>query len=291
MALNGYFERVAEAASFLRKEGCGKPQLVLVLSGGLNFPVEAFKECVIVKGEQIPNFPLAKAEGHSGVLIFGKWNNFPLVVLKGRYHYYEGHSPQDVVFPYFVLSELGAKFLVTTNAVGGIRTDLKPGDMLIIEDHINMMGTSPLIGLTVQTSKDQFPSMQKAYDPELIALAEKIAKNQKLKLKKGVFAGVPGPNYETPAEIRAFRKLGVDCVGMSTVLEVIASRYLKMRVLTLSIIANVAADRHKGEMKHAEVLQAMKTAEKKVGKLLQGVVNAIATQKVPGTFGKVPGTF
>ena len=120
MPLNGYFEKVAEAAQFLRKEGCVAPRLALVLSGGLNFPVEDLKECAIVKGRQIPNFPLAKAEGHSGVLIFGKWDNFPIVVLKGRYHYYEGHSPQDVVFPYFVLSQLGAKFLVTTNAVGGI---------------------------------------------------------------------------------------------------------------------------------------------------------------------------
>ncbi|MBI5299140.1 MAG: purine-nucleoside phosphorylase, partial [Deltaproteobacteria bacterium] len=188
-------------------------------------------------------------------------------------------TPQEVVFPYFVLKELGAKLLVTTNAVGGIRKDLDAGDIMVVEDQINMMGTSPLIGLTVQRSENQFLSMQKAFDPELIALTSLVAKKQKIKLKKGVFLGTTGPNYETPAEIKAFRNLGADSIGMSTIFEVITARFLNLRVLALNIITNPSADRHTGEMKHAEVLSAMQKAEAKVLKLLEGIFNQLC-QKI-----------
>ena len=274
--MSGYFEKVSEAAEFLKGKTKEKPRLILVLSGGLDAFVKGLDPSQCFRSTEIPHFPKARAEGHSGELIFGRWNNLPIVVLKGRTHFYEGLSPQEVIFPYFVLHKLGAEILITTNAVGGVRADLKPGDLLLVEDHINLMGTNPLIGLSVQSKQDQFPSMQKAYDPELIKLMQKAAKKEKINLKQGVYLASPGPSYETPAEIRAFRTLGADTVGMSTVFEVIAARFLKMRVLTLNIITNPSADRHDGNMEHAEVLEAMKKAEDKVGSLLTGVLGALA---------------
>lgn len=274
--LNDYFQSVSEAVEFLKRNVAIKPKLLLVLSGGLGDFAKELKNTKSFKASDIPHFPRLRAEGHAGEVIFGDWGDLPIAVLKGRSHYYEGLSPQEVVFPYFVLAELRSVFVVTTNAVGGIHPGLRVGDIMAVTDQINMMGTNPLIGLSVQRPTNQFPSMQKAFDPALIALTEKVARRRKVKLKKGVFLGTPGPSYETPAEIRAFRKLGADAVGMSSVFEVIACRFLKMRVLTLNVITNLSADRHRGGMSHAEVLGAMKRAEKEVLKLLEGVVAEIA---------------
>jgi len=276
MALENYFEEVAEAASFLKKQIEELPKLVVVLSGGLDAFVKGVQKSQSILSTDIPHFPKAKAEGHKGELIFGLWENLPIVCLKGRFHFYEGLSPQEVVFPYFVLGEMGVQFLVTTNAVGGVRMDLNTGDIMLVTDHINMMGTNPLIGLSVQRSTDQFPSMQEAYDPQLNSITEEVAKANNLELKKGVYLANPGPTYETPAEVKAFRGLGADSVGMSTVFSVIAAKYLKMRTLTLNIITNPSADRHTGQMKHDEVLEAMRKAQDKVVTLLKGVVSAVA---------------
>ncbi|MDO8526174.1 MAG: purine-nucleoside phosphorylase [Deltaproteobacteria bacterium] len=276
MIYDRYFERVNEAATFLKGKVKESPKLILVLSGGLSHLVHDLTDTHIFKSSEIPHFPKARVEGHAGELIFGRYKNSPVVVLKGRYHFYEGLTPQEVVFPYFVLHALGAETLVTTNAVGGIRADLDAGDVMVLTDHINMMGTNPLIGLSIQRPQDQFPSMQQAYDPELMRLAKEIAKKQNLNLKEGVYLANPGPSYETPAEIRAYRSLGADSIGMSTVFEVIAARFLKMRVLTFSIVTNPSADRHAGEMRHEEVLQVMQKAEGKVVDLLRGVLTDIA---------------
>lgn len=276
MAFEDYFAKVSEGARFLKGRIQETPKLFLVLSGGLSDFVDKL-ECVqTFPSTQIPNFPKAKAEGHNGELIFAKFKNIPVAVMKGRFHYYEGLSAQEIVFPYFVLKELGAEFLVTTNAVGGVRPDLKEGEIMAVTDHINMMGDNPLIGLSVLRPKDQFPSMQNAYDPELLGIAEEVAKAQGLDLKKGVFLANTGPSYETPAEVRMFRMLGADCVGMSSVFEVIAAQFLKMRTIVFNIIANVSADRHPGVMRHDEVLKTMQQAQGNVSKLLEGVVLSIA---------------
>ncbi|MBI4126476.1 MAG: purine-nucleoside phosphorylase, partial [Deltaproteobacteria bacterium] len=229
----------------------------------------------ILSTADIPHFPKSRAEGHAGKLVFGAWKGTPVVAMQGRQHYYEGHAPQDVVFPYFVLGQLGVRTLITTNAVGGIRHDLNPGDILVVTDHINMMGTNPLIGLAIQRTTDQFTSMTDAYSRELRALAINVAKEQKIELKEGVYIANPGPSYETPAEIKAYRTMGADTVGMSTVFEVIAANFLKMRVLTINIITNPAADRHGGVMNHAEVLEAMKGAADNVVRLVRGIVEEL----------------
>lgn len=276
MAFENYFQEVSEAACFLKGKIQGKPGVALVLSGGLGKFADALEKKIVIPSSAIPHFPKAKAEGHKGELVFGRKSGLDLVCLRGRYHYYEGLSPQEVVFPYFVLKELGVDILITTNAVGGIRLDLNVGDVVAVEDHINHMGSNPLIGIAVQRSDNQFPSMQQAYDPQLLRLAGEVAKSQGLELKRVVYLGSPGPSYETPAEIRMFRQFGGDTVGMSTIFGVIAANYLNMRVLTFNIIANVSADRHAGRMTHSEVLAAMQGAESKVVKLLEGVVSSIA---------------
>lgn len=275
MKLEGYFDRVGEAANFLSQK-VTPPKIAVVLSGGLETFVDGMRQTRVISSKEIPHFPRTRVEGHKGELIFGQWGGVPVVALKGRIHYYEGVTPQEVVFPYFVLRDLGCDFLVTTNAAGGVRNDLKPGDIMAVTDHINLMGANPLVGLTVQYPKNQFPSMQDVYDPELLRLAERVAREQNIELKKGIFLANIGPSYETPAEIRTCRSLGADTVGMSTVFENIASKYLQMRVLTLNIIANDAADRHGGKMSHQEVLAAMKKSAAKVVTLLEGVVSEIA---------------
>lgn len=275
MPFDNYFEKVSDAARFLKGQIPSPPRLLLVLSGGLDDFIKEIDQPKILRADDIPHFPKTKTEGHNGEIIFGTFKNFPVAVMKGRFHFYEGLSAAEVVFPYFVLHELGLKFLVTTNAVGGVRPDLKEGDIMVVTDHINMMGTNPLIGISVLRPRDQFPSLQQAYDPQLIQLAEQVGKAQKIDLKKGVFLATPGPSYETPAEIKMYRMLGADAVGMSSVFEVIAARFLKMRVLVFNIIANLSADRHPGEMRHEEVLQTMQKSQGRVAALLRGVVESI----------------
>ncbi|MBI4212667.1 MAG: purine-nucleoside phosphorylase [Deltaproteobacteria bacterium] len=275
MAFGNYFELVAKSSAWLRGKTSLTPEIVLVLSGGLDDFVEGMQEKTELSTADIPHFPKSRAEGHAGKLVFGRMYDVPIVVMQGRQHYYEGHAPQDVVFPYFVLNALGAKTLITTNAVGGIRHDSNPGDIMVVTDHINLMGNNPLIGIAMQRKTDQFTSMTNAYDRDLRAVAKETATQKGIALSEGVYAAMMGPSYETPAEIRMLRGMGADAVGMSTVFEVIAANFLGMRVLTFNGIANAAADRHHGVMSHAEVLAAMNAMAPKLVTLLQGVVKAI----------------
>ena len=271
-----YFKHVDEAVAWLKKHTKKHtPQVITVLSGGLDSFADGLEDACIVSSADIPHFPRAKAEGHSGKLVFGRHGGVEVVALVGRYHYYEGHSPQAVVFPYFVLAGMGAGVLITTNAVGGVNPSLKPGDVMMVTDHINMMGINPLVGLAVQRGTDQFTSMTGAYDSGLRDLALRVAGRLGIELKQGVYLATSGPSYETKAEIGAFRKMGADAVGMSTIPEVIAANFLGLRVLTFSCIANPAADLHEGKMTHDEVLAAMNALAPKVVGLLQGIVEEL----------------
>lgn len=275
MNIQAYFEHVAAAAKFLRGKTKSAPKAVVVLSGGMEGFVAAMTDTVEVSAKDVPHFSTTRVEGHAGKLTFGEYAGVPLVAMQGRYHYYEGHTPQDVVFPYFVMNALGATHAITTNAVGGITETLNVGDILVVTDHINMMGTNPLIGLAMSRTTNQFTSMQDAYSKELRELAHNVANTEGIALKDGIYLGTPGPSYETPAEIRMFRKMGADSVGMSTVFETIACNFLGMKVLTLNCISNVSADRFVGVMDHDHVIRAMKDMQPKVVKLLQGVVNQL----------------
>lgn len=275
MNIQTYFEHVAVAEKFLRSKTKISPKAVVVLSSGMEGFVAAMTDKTEISASDIPHFPTTRVEGHAGKLIFGMYSGVPLVAMQGRYHYYEGHTPQDVVFPYFVMNALGATHAITTNAVGGIRDTLNVGDIMVTTDHINMMGTNPLIGLAMSRTTNQFTSMQDAYSKDLRELAHTVSKAEGVALKEGVYLGTPGPSYETPAEIRMFRQMGADTVGMSTVFEVIACNFLGMKVLTLNCISNVSADRFTGVMSHEHVIKAMKDMQPKVIKLLQGVVKKL----------------
>ena len=272
MDIKAYYREVDEAADFLKQKVSIKPSIMVVLSGGLDDFVNGIEDSTIVSSSDVPNFPVSRAEGHSGKIIFGKLKGVPIVVLKGRYHYYEGHAPQTVVFPYFVMEKLGVKALITTNAVGGINKKFKAGDIMLVEDHINMMGINPLIGIALARSSNQFTNMTNAYDEGLREIATLAAKKLGIDIRKGVYLATSGPSYETKAEIKAYRQMGADAVGMSTVPSVLAANFLGMKVLTLSCIANLAADIHGGVMTHDEVLQTMNTLAPKVVNLLKELV-------------------
>lgn len=275
MEFQSYFSKVDEAVAWLAAEATIAPRIAVVLSGGLSPFADDLDDRQEIASAAIPHFPRASAEGHSGKLIFGRCKGVSVIALAGRFHYYEGHSPQAVVFPYFVLGKLGVATLITTNAVGGINRAFRPGDIMVVTDHINMMGTNPLIGLAVQRPTDQFTNLTHAYDERLIALADQVAGRLKIELKEGVYCATSGPSYETKAEIRALRQMGADAVGMSTVPEIIAANFLGMRCLTFSCIANPAADLHTGTMAHAEVMAAMSAMAPKMVALLRGIVEEI----------------
>ncbi|MDD3151129.1 MAG: purine-nucleoside phosphorylase [Candidatus Gastranaerophilales bacterium] len=217
-----------------------QPEIGLILGSGLGDIANEIKG-TIVPYSKIPEFETSTVEGHAGQLVLGEFCNKKVIAMQGRYHFYEGHSLQTVTYPVKIMKKLGVKTLIVTNAAGGVNKDFYPGDLMIITDHINLLGSNPLIGENDKSLGERFPDMSNAYDKNLISLAEKIAKKLKIKTQKGVYAGLTGPSYETPAEIRMLRILGADAVGMSTVPEVIVANHMKMNVLGISCITNMAA--------------------------------------------------
>lgn len=275
MELKNYFNCVDESAEWIKQKVDVKPRVAVVLSAGLSDFCSGFASVTEINSSEIPNYPKANAEGHSGKLYIGKYSGVSLLVSSGRFHYYEGHLPQSIVFPYFVMAKLGVKVLITTNAVGGVNKSFKAGDVMVVNDHINMMGINPLIGIATQRPSDQFTSLVNAYDPTLRKLSHDVAKKLDISLKDGVYLATSGPSYETKAEIKAYRLMGADAVGMSTVPEIIAANFLGMRCLSFSCIANPSSDRHEGEMSHGEVLEAMNKLAPRMCSLLKGVVKKI----------------
>jgi purine-nucleoside phosphorylase len=279
LTIENYFSCVDESAKWLRKKVKALPEVVVVLSGGLSGFLDSLEVETKVVSTDIPNFPSARCEGHKGEIAFGTSCGMNLAVMSGRYHYYEGHPPYAIVFPYFVFAALGAKTVITTNAVGGMNKNYRPGDVMMVRDHINFMGINPLIGLAIQRKTDQFTNMTEAYDAGLRDIARQVAKASGLDLKEGVYVATSGPSYETKAEISALRELGADAVGMSTVPEVIACNFLGLKVLSFSCIANAAADLHEGIMSHKEVLEAMQKLAPNVVGLLKGIVKELSSKK------------
>ena len=270
-----YFSKVNEARDYLKSKIKIEPKVMLVLSGGLTEFVEKIDSPVTISAADVPHFPRATAEGHSGKMVFGTIDGLPLVAFQGRFHFYEGHSMADVIFPTFVMNALGAKTLVVTNAVGGINAGFNTGDIMLIKDHINFMGTNPLIGISTLKPENQFPDMTDAYSAKLQVLAKEAAGEVQLDLKEGVFIAASGPSYETRTEVKMFRSFGADAAGMSVVPEITTAKFLKMDTLGFSCIANPAADLHPGGMNHQEVLDAMKEMEGRLVKLLLAVVKKL----------------
>lgn len=274
-----FFACVDEAAAWIAERTDVRPKVAVVLSAGLGGVTESIDGPKNFVSADIPHFPKARAEGHRGSLSFGTLEGTPIVAMSGRLHHYEGHAPHEIVFPYFLFEKLGASCLILTNAVGGVNKRFRPGDLMLVTDHINMMGINPLVGISIERPQEQFINLIGAYDEGLREVAKRVAGRVGVKLREGVYMATSGPSYETVAEVAAYRKMGADAVGMSTIPEVIAARFLGMRVMALSCIANPAADLHGGEMSHAEVLEAMEALAPKAVALIRGVIGEMGKLK------------
>jgi purine-nucleoside phosphorylase len=269
--------RLDDTARWIRGKRDTAPRVGLVLGSGLGSFAERLKNRVAIPYEEIPHFPVPSGVvGHAGELVLGDVGRTPVVVLSGRVHFYEGRPMTDVVYPARVLARLGVGAVVLTNAAGGVRRTFRPGDLMLISDHINAFGTNPLIGPNEEALGARFPDMSAVYDKKLRSLAKSTARELKVPLREGVYLGNSGPSYETPAEIRAYRSLGADAVGMSTIPEAIALRHAGVRVIGISTITNMAAGILPQPLVHAEVLAVTKRVGQRFVALLTALVPKIA---------------
>ena len=257
-------EELTETVAFIRTIYPGRPTVGIVLGSGLgNLSREIDVEKEIPYGD-IPNFPLSTVEGHQGRLIFGSLNGKKVVVLSGRFHYYEGYSPEQVVFPIRVMKFLGVETLLLSNAAGGMNKAFRVGDLMIINDHISLFTVNPLLGKNYSELGPRFPDMSEPYDKELIKKAKAIAARLQIHVHEGVYAGVTGPTFETRAEYKLLHLAGGDAVGMSTVQEVIAARHAGLAVFAMSVITDLGIRDEDNIITHEEVLQAANDAEPKL---------------------------
>lgn len=252
-----------------------KPRIMLVLGSGLGALADEIENAVRIPFAEIPGFHASSVLGHKGMLVAGQLEDVPCIAMQGRFHLYEGHSAATAALPIRVMAALGADTLIVSNAAGGVNPHLRPGDLMLMDDHINFMFRNPLIGPVVE-SDVRFPDMSAPYDRELQSLAERVARQEGLQLKRGVYFAVTGPSYETPAEIRMYATLGADAVGMSTVPEVIAARAMGIRVLGISLITNAAAGMTGEPLTHDEVIQAGIEAGPRFITLVRGIVGALS---------------
>lgn len=265
-------DRIERAAAFIKQNLPESPKIGLILGSGLGILADEIENPVKLKYEDIPEFPVSTVEGHAGQLVLGTLEGVSVIAMQGRFHFYEGYSMEKVTFPVRVMKALGVEALIVTNAAGGVNTEFRAGDLMIITDHINFMGTNPLIGPNEADFGARFPDMSSAYDKDLSSLAEKIAKDLNIPIQKGVYTAVTGPSYETPAEVRFLRTMGSDAVGMSTVPEVIVANHAGMRVLGISCISNAAAGILDQPLSHDEVMEVTEKVKAGFLKLVKAIV-------------------
>lgn len=261
-----------EAVAFIEPKLTEKPTIGLVLGSGLGVLADEIENPVVIPYHEIPGFTVSTVVGHKGQLVIGKLQGKQVVAMQGRFHFYEGHGLDAVVFPIRVMKLLGVETIIVTNAAGGINEGYDPGDLMLISDHINMTFRNPLIGPNDDELGARFPDMSEAYSKELRQLAHQVASEQGIKLREGVYVGLLGPSYETPAEIRMLRLLGGDAVGMSTVPEVIVARHMKVKVLGISCISNMAAGILEQPLSHDEVMETTEKVKTQFLALVNGIV-------------------
>ncbi len=261
----------AETVAFLRERVTATPRAMIVLGSGLGKLGDEIEQAVRIPFAEIPGFPGAAVEGHKGMFVAGRLAGVDVVAMQGRFHLYEGHSAQTAALPIRAMAALGAKTLIVSNAAGALNPAFPAGMLMIIDDHINLMWRNPLMG-AVLPGDQRFPDMSRPYDPELQQLTERVALDLGIPITRGVYVAVLGPSYETPAEIRMFRKFGGDAIGMSTIPEVIAARAMGVRVLGISLITNAAAGTTNEPLSHEEVIQAGEEASGRFTALIRGVL-------------------
>jgi purine-nucleoside phosphorylase len=270
-------DQYEEAAEHIRECTSYQPRIGLILGSGLNPLAEKVEAADVIPYDDVPQFPRPSVEGHKGRLVLGKLDGTPVMVMQGRVHFYEGYPIQQVVFPVRVMQIMGIETLIVTNAAGGLNPSFRAGDLMLISDHINLMGmtgNNPLFGPNDPALGPRFPDMSQAYDPDLRRMAREVAQAEGLPLREGVYAALSGPSFETPAEIRFLRNIGADAVGMSTAPEVVVARHGGMRVLGVSGISNVALTEPVSgqETSHEEVLAAGQQIVPRLTALIRGVV-------------------
>lgn len=260
---------------FIRQKVQGfVPDVLLVLGSGLSSFTDGLSGVTVPYGE-IEGFVPSGVVGHKGALFFYEKNGKKIAVMQGRFHFYEGHSIQTIVFPFKVFKKLGVKTVILTNAAGALDKNLAPGDLMLIKDHINFMGTNPLIGANDETMGTRFPDMSEIYSVRLREIAKNAALKNNIDLKEGVYAATTGPSYETPAEVKMLKLLGADVVGMSTVPEAIVSNWANMEVLGLSLVSNYASGVINAKLSHEEVIEAGNIAQNKIKTLLNSLLDEI----------------
>ena len=273
---------IAGAAAYLEAKLPFMPRVGIVLGSGLGQLADELRDATSIPFADVPGFPPATVPGHAGSFVAGRLDGAEVLLQRGRYHLYEGHPPDVVVAPVRVAARLGVRSLVLTNAAGGVRPALEPGDLVLLDDHINLMARSPLVG-RVQEGEDRFPDMSVPYDGALRQLALDAAAELGIELARGIYAGMLGPAYETPAEVRMLARLGVDLIGMSTVPEVLAARARGVRCLAISVVTNKAAGLGAGALSHEEVITVGREASGRLARLLRLVISRIGAGAQPGS--------
>ena len=268
-------EAIKKTSDFLKKKIGKIPNTAIILGTGLGDLANEIDDKREISYEEIPNFPVSTVEGHSGKLIIGKLGGKDVLAMQGRFHYYEGYTMQQVTFPIRIFQSLGIEYLFVSNAAGGMNPSFDIGDIMLIEDHINMFPEHPLHGKNYEELGPRFPDMSVPYDKQLRLMAMEIAKEKNIKLQHGVYVGVQGPSFETPAEYNFFRIIGGDAVGMSTVPEVIVANHAKMKVLAFSIITDLGVVGKIVEVSHEDVQKAAKIAQPKMAEIMRTIVQKI----------------
>jgi purine-nucleoside phosphorylase len=269
------YNHIKEAANYVKMKFNDTPKVGLILGSGLGVLADEIEQSVKIPYNEIPNFPVSTVEGHAGQLVFGTLKGAKVVAMQGRFHFYEGYSLDKVTAPVRVMKELGVETLIVTNAAGGINESFQAGDLMLITDHINNMGTNPLIGPNDSNIGVRFPDMSESYNLNLREMAKSSANELNIKLQEGVYVGNTGPSYETPAEIRALRVLGGDAVGMSTVPEVIVAKHAGLNVLGISCISNMAAGILNQPLSHDEVIETTEKVRVNFLNLVKSIVEKI----------------
>lgn len=267
--------KIRSAAEYLLAQTELRPTVGMILGSGLGDYADTLEEAVRIPYSQIPNFPVPTVPGHSGALVFGRKQGRTVVVLQGRIHFYEGLSQQEITLPVRVLAALGVKTLILTNAAGGVNLNFRPGDLMLLRDHINFSGANPLIGPNLDEFGPRFPDMSDLYNAELRNRILDAAQEAGIPMQQGVYAMYSGPNYETPAEIRMFRCMGADAVGMSTVPEALVAGHCGMKVVGVSCITNMAAGVLPQKLSHAEVIETADRVHDTFHKLINTVLAVI----------------
>ncbi|OQA02106.1 MAG: Purine nucleoside phosphorylase 1 [Bacteroidetes bacterium ADurb.Bin408] len=268
-------EKIKQTVDYINNNFKFEPEVGIILGSGLGGLVKEIDIKHVFNYEDIPNFPVSTVEGHSGKLIFGYVNKKRVVAMQGRFHYYEGYTMKEVTFPVRVMKFLGIKTLILSNASGGVNPNFEIGDIMLINDHINLLPSNPLLGQNIKELGPRFLDMHDAYDKDLLKKAKEIAKKHKIKVQEGIYAAVSGPCFETPAEYRYIRNVGADTVGMSTVPEVQVARHMGIPCFAVSIITDLGVDGKIVEISHDEVVEVANNAEPKMTLIIKELIGKL----------------